>query len=66
MIEVFKSVKGINKEKIDHVLEITSQDRTRGNGYKLEKVRFRTDLGRYWFTNNCEQLEQAGQTSSKC
>ena len=28
-----------------------SQDRTRGNGYKVEKLRFRTDLGRYWFTN---------------
>ncbi len=24
---------------------------TRGNGYKLEKLRFRTDVGRYWFTN---------------
>ena len=26
-------------------------DRTRGNGYKLEKHRFRTDIGRHWFTN---------------
>ena len=25
-------------------------NRTRGNGYKLEKFRFRTDIGRYWFT----------------
>ena len=51
MIEVFKWVKGINKGNIDQVLEFSSQDRTRGNGYKLEKLRFRTDLGRYWFTN---------------
>ena len=36
---------------IDQVLEISSQDRTRGNGYKLEKLRFRTDPSRYWITN---------------
>ena len=47
MIEAFKWVKGINKGNIDQVLEISSQDRTRGNRYKLEKLRFRTDLGRY-------------------
>ena len=51
MIEVFNWVKGINKGNINQVLEIGSQDRTRGNGYKLEKLRFRTDLDRYWFTN---------------
>ena len=54
MIEVFKWVKGINKGNIDHVLEISSQDRTCGNGYKLEKLRLRTDIGRYWFTNSGE------------
>ena len=43
MIEVCKWVKGINKGNIDQVLEISSQDKTRGNGYKLEKLRFRTD-----------------------
>ena len=46
MVEVFKWVKGINKGNIDQVLEISSQDRTGGNGYKLEKLRFKTDLGR--------------------
>ena len=51
MIEVYKWVKGINKGNIDQVIEISSQDRTRGNGYKLEKLRFRTDVGRYWFMN---------------
>ena len=51
MIEVFKLVKEINKGNINQVLEISSQDRTRGNGYKLEKLGFRTDLGRYWFIN---------------
>ena len=33
MIEIFKWVKEINKENINQVLEISSQDRTRGNGY---------------------------------
>ena len=50
MTEVYKWVKGINKGNIDQVIEINSQDRTRGNGYKLEKLRLRTDMGRYWFT----------------
>ena len=36
---------------IDQVLEFSSQDRLGGNGYKVEKFRFRTDIGRYWFTN---------------
>ena len=51
MIEVFKWVKGINNGNIDQVLEISSQDRRLGNGYKLEKLKFRIDIGRYWFTN---------------
>ena len=51
LIEVFKWVKGINKGNINQVTEFSRQDRTRGNGYKLEKLRFRTDIGRHWFTN---------------
>ena len=51
MIEVFKWVNGINKRNINRVLEISIHDMSRGNGYKLEKLRFRTDLGCYWFTN---------------
>ena len=33
------------------MIEISSHDKTRGNGYKLEKLRFRTNIGRHWFTN---------------
>ena len=33
MIEVFQWVKEINKGIIDQVFEISSQNRTRGNGY---------------------------------
>ena len=51
MIEIYKWVKGINKGNIDQVIEISSQNRTRGNGNKLEKLRFRTDVGKHWFTN---------------
>ena len=54
MIEVYKWVKGIDKGSTDEVIEISSQQgRTRrSNGYnKLDKPRFRTDIGRHWFTN---------------
>ena len=44
MIEVYKWVKGINKGNIEQVIEISSQDRTRGNGYKLEKLMW-VDIG---------------------
>ena len=36
-------VKGISKGNNDQVIEFSRQDRTRGSGYKLEKLRFRTD-----------------------
>ena len=51
MIEVYKLVKGMNKESIDQEIEISSQGRTCSNRYKIDKPRFRTDIGRYWFTN---------------
>ena len=51
LIEVFKWVKGINKGDINQVLEFSNQGITRNNGYKLEKLRFRTDIGKFWFSN---------------
>ena len=43
--------KGFNKEDVGKVLTISSQDRTRNNGFKLEKCRFSKEISRNWFTN---------------
>ncbi len=49
--DVFKWVKGFNKSDISKVLRISQQDRMRNNGFKLEKYRFRREIGRHWFSN---------------
>ena len=36
---------------VEKVLTIISQDRTRNNGFKLEKCRFNKEIGKNWFTN---------------
>ena len=51
LIEVFKWVKGINEGNIKQVIDLSKQNRTRSNGFKLEKLRFRTNIGKNWFTN---------------
>ena len=51
MIEVFKWIKGFNKGDINKVLLVSTSNRTRSNGYKLEKFRFREEIGKNWFTN---------------
>ena len=51
LIEVFKWVKGINEGNIKQVIDFSKQNRTRSNGFKLEKLRFRTNIGKNWFTN---------------
>ena len=51
MIEVYKWFNGINKGDISKVLKLNNQDRTRSNGYKLDKFRFRKEIGRNWFGN---------------
>ena len=43
--------KGFDKGDVGKVLTISSQDKTRRNGFKLEKCRCRKDIGRNWFTN---------------
>ena len=39
------------------ILQRLKRLRTRENRYKLEKLRFRADIGRYWFTKSRERLE---------
>ncbi len=51
MIEVYKWMKGFNKVDINKVLPVGEQGRARGNGFKLRKIRFNRDIGKYWFTN---------------
>ncbi len=56
MIEVYKWMNGHNRGDINRVLKVSTQDRTRNNGYKLDKFRFRKDLGKYWFSNRVVDL----------
>ena len=51
LTEVFKWVKGFNKGDVRKVFTVSSQDRTKSNGFKLEKCRFSKQIGRNWFTN---------------
>ena len=52
LIEVYKWVSGYNKGDISQVLFFCEQNRTRNNGFKLDKFRFRKEIGRNWFTNS--------------
>ena len=51
LIEAFKWVKSFNKEDVGKVLMISSQDRTRNNGFKLEQCWFIKKICLDWFTN---------------
>ena len=51
MIEIFEWGKGFNKGDVRKVLMISSQDRTKNNGFKLEKCRYSKEIGRNWLTN---------------
>lgn len=51
LTEVLKWMKGYRKGDINKVLVVREQGRTRSNGFKLDKFRFRKDIGKSWFTN---------------
>ena len=51
LIEVYKWMKGYNKGDINKVLIVREQNRTRSNGFKLDKFRFNREIGKNWFTN---------------
>ncbi len=63
MIEVFKWVKGFNKGDINQVLLVSNQVRTRTNVYKLDKFRFKKEIGKNWFTNRV--VEEWNKLSKK-
>jgi len=44
MTEVFKWMKKLNKGGIIKVLKVTNQNKTRTNGFKLNKFRFRKKM----------------------
>ena len=48
---MYKWVKGFNKGDISKVLIVSGPGRTRTNSYKLEKLRFKKEIGKNWFTN---------------
>ena len=45
LIEVFKWMKGFNKGEVGKIFTVSSQDRTRSNGFKLKKCRFGKEIG---------------------
>ena len=51
LIEVYKWKAGLNKGDITKVLKLSNQERTRNNGFKLDKFRFRREIGKHWFGN---------------
>ena len=51
LIKVFKWVKSFNKWDINKVLIVKKQVRTRINCFKLDKFKFRKNIGENWFTN---------------
>ena len=51
LIEVFKWYRGYNKGDVNIILRISNQDRTRNNGFKLEKSRYKKEIGKNWFSN---------------
>ncbi len=50
LIEVYNWMQGYNKGDINKVLIAREQDTTRSNGFKLDKFRFKRDIGKNWFT----------------
>ena len=56
MIEVFKWKKGINKGYIGEVHKMKEEGITRSNGFKLDKFKFKKDIGKYWFENRVVDL----------
>ena len=51
MIEVFKTLKGLNKVDSTNFFKLANNNRTRGHSMKLVKERTKLDYRKYYFTN---------------
>ncbi len=51
LIEVYKWMTGINKGDIGSILIVNQENRTRNNGFKLDKFKFKREIGKNWFGN---------------
>lgn len=56
MIEVFKTIKGLNKVNHQNFFKFSNNTRTRGHKYKLEKNRARLEIRRNFFSNRVVNL----------
>ena len=56
MIQVFKWKEGLNNGGLSDVLKMKEEDVTRSNGFKLDKFKFKTDVGKYCFGNRVVNL----------
>ena len=50
LIAVFQCLKGAYKQEWDQLFTQSGSDRTRGNGFKLNEGRFRSDVRKKFFT----------------
>ena len=62
LVEVLKWIKGFNTRYKNKVLIFKEQKRTRTNGFKLHKFKFKKEIGNKWFTNRiveeCNKLSK--------
>lgn len=51
LLKYLNGIRGINKGKSGEVLMSKTNVRLRSNEYKLDKFKFRKEIGKRWYTN---------------